>query len=85
MLPGSGMPVLPSWPISMLRMQPCMLCNTPPAAAMQNFFCAGTSPVPPSPTKAAFSGKKSSSARVTAEDDNDEDFLVGVDMTLLHR
>ena len=49
-------------------------------------FCAGTSPAPPSPTKAAASGKKSSSTRVTGEDvDTDEDFLVGVDMTLLHR
>ena len=62
-----------------------MLCNTPPAAGVQS-LCAGTSPAPPSPTKAAASGKKSSSTRVTGEDvDNDEDFLVGVDMTLLHR
>ena len=85
MLPGSAMPVLSNGPISVLWMHPCMLCNTPPAAGMQK-FCAGTSPAPPSPTKAAASGKKSSSTRVSAEDvDSDEDFLVGVDMTLLHR
>lgn len=61
-----------------------MVFNTPPAG-VQN-LCAGTSPAPPSPTKAAASGKKNSNTRVTGEDvDNDEDFLVGVDMTLLHR
>ena len=85
MLPGSAMPVLPNWPISMLRMQPLHAVQYPSSSCNAEIFCAGTSPVPPSPTKAAFSGKKSSSARVTAEDDNDEDFLVGVDMTLLHR